>query len=222
MTETTLYYSPGAISLPVHMVLRELALPFALRAVPTGSEAHLAEAYLATNPVGRVPALASEGRVLTETQAILRHLSARAGGALLPADPWERARVDELLARALTMAQPAYRLVMRPDRFVGPEASEAVLEAVRASARREFRVSLGHLERGVDLEGWAVGEGITLADPVLATLTSWARFARIELTAWPRLRRIGRSFFARPSAREALRAEGLVDAEGRPTPPARV
>lgn len=60
---------------------------------PAAAE-HLGEAYLARNPEGRVPALATDQGVLSQSPAILDWLEARfPEPALLPADPWARAQV---------------------------------------------------------------------------------------------------------------------------------
>ncbi len=223
MNTPLLYFSPGSVSMPVHMVLRELGLNPELKRTPTGDDAHLTAAYLAVNPAGRVPALALDGRVFTEVWSILRYLAARHPEAgLVPAHAQDRARLDEILSRALTAAQPSYRMVMRPDRVLGPDSDPAAQEAVRAAGRRDFAAALDQIERIVADEGWALGDGVTVADPVIATLSAWARYAQLDIERWPKLRRIGRAYFARPAAQATLVAEGLVDEQGRPTPPTRV
>ena len=52
--------------------------------------------FLAMNPLGQVPTVVlDDGRALAQSNAILLYLAE--GSALLPADPYERAKVAELL-----------------------------------------------------------------------------------------------------------------------------
>src|SRR6188472_2207522 len=58
------------------------------------SEEHLGAEYKALNPQGLVPALVVDGRVLTQSPAIIEWLEEiHPSPALLPADPEGRARV---------------------------------------------------------------------------------------------------------------------------------
>src|SRR5688572_10463772 len=61
---------------------------------------HRAADYLAINPQGLIPALATDGVVLSQSLAIIEYLDERhPQPALLPADPIDRARV-----RSMTLA----------------------------------------------------------------------------------------------------------------------
>jgi len=61
-----LYYSPLACSLSCHIALEEAGIPYETTEINTKTHANLADSYRAINPLGKVPALAIEGRVLTE------------------------------------------------------------------------------------------------------------------------------------------------------------
>jgi len=59
------------------------------------------ETYLAINPFGRVPTLVHDGFVLYETTAITRYVDeAFLGVPLQPADPKQRARMNQIIAVA--------------------------------------------------------------------------------------------------------------------------
>lgn len=63
------------------------------------TEQHLTPEYRAVNPQGLVPALIHEGKVLTQSPAIIEWLEERyPTPALLPKDPDARARVRALAA----------------------------------------------------------------------------------------------------------------------------
>ncbi len=74
-----LFYSPGACSMAVHIILEEVGAEFELIAVSVANRDTQREPYLSINPKGRVPALRIPGetKVLTELPAILRYLASR-------------------------------------------------------------------------------------------------------------------------------------------------
>ena len=68
-------------------------------------------AYRALNPQGLVPALEVDGRVLTQSPAILEWLDeAHPAPPLLPADPWERAAVRAFCAAIACEIHPLQNL----------------------------------------------------------------------------------------------------------------
>ncbi|ODT05899.1 MAG: hypothetical protein ABS35_46500 [Kaistia sp. SCN 65-12] len=74
-----LFYSPGACSMAVHIILEEVGAEFELIAVSVANRDTQREPYLSINPKGRVPALRIPGetKVLTELPAILHYLASR-------------------------------------------------------------------------------------------------------------------------------------------------
>src|SRR6185437_9141615 len=54
--------------------------------------------FLALNPNALVPVIIDDGFVLWESSAIIRFLSEKHGGAMIPADPRERAVMEQWLA----------------------------------------------------------------------------------------------------------------------------
>lgn len=217
----TLYYAPGSLAFAPHMVLEELGLPHALERILTGEEQHRSPAYLKINPRGLLPALVrDDGQVLTETAAILQYLAALCPeAALVPSDPWLRARCQEWLSVIGTGLQPAYALIRRPDRFTSDTATHGSLSA---AARERFTEILRYCESRVPQDGWLVGSDFTVADPYLAVMVLWARSIRDPLQDFPRLNAWFGRVAARPSFMRTVRAEGLIDASGKPTPPERV
>ena len=67
-----LYSMAGTCALSVHIVLEWIGAPFEVEMMARGD--NHADAYLAINPSGQVPALQlDDGRVLTEASAILTY-----------------------------------------------------------------------------------------------------------------------------------------------------
>lgn len=217
----TYYYSPGGLAFAPHIILEELGIEHRLERVLTGEEQQHSPAYLQVNPLGRLPALKlDDGRVLTETAAILQYLAAlRPEAQLVPSDPWLRARCHEWLSLLGTSVQPSYVWIIRPDRVV---ADASTHEALRREGRTRFLDLLRHCEQRVPEEGFLLGPELTVADPYLAVTVMWCRFIQAPLDELPPLTAWFRRFAARPSFGRTLLAEGLIDASGKPTPPTRV
>ena len=83
-----LYYSKGACSLVVRIVIHELGLPFEYEAVNLKTKVTATgEDYLAINPKGAVPAILTDDNILlTENAVIQQYLADKAyASQLLPA-----------------------------------------------------------------------------------------------------------------------------------------
>jgi len=63
--------------------------------------------FRAMNPNGLVPVIEDDGLILWESNAILRYLASRHGGALWPESPRDRAPIDQWVEWASTTFQPA-------------------------------------------------------------------------------------------------------------------
>ena len=106
----------------VKIALLEKGVPFTEELVKTGSQD---EAVLSASPLGKIPFIRTEHGVLCESQAILDYIEARyPNPPLLPADPWQAAKVRELV----TFIDLHLELVARelyPKAFFGGELSDA-------------------------------------------------------------------------------------------------
>ncbi len=77
-----LYFSPGACSVAVHMMLEETGVPYQIELVLTGDGSTRKAEHLLVNPKGQVPVLDLGDGVLTEVSAIMLHLTLRHGSDL--------------------------------------------------------------------------------------------------------------------------------------------
>ncbi len=77
MTERpiTLFHSPRTRSTGVLAMLEELGAPYTLRVLDRSKGENTAPAFLAINPLGKVPALQDGSAIITEQVAILLHLA---------------------------------------------------------------------------------------------------------------------------------------------------
>jgi glutathione S-transferase len=89
-------YLPSQNGWKVRVVLGLLQTPYRLREVSIFEGRSKTDAFLAMNPAGAVPVLELEdGRAIAESNAILDYLAQ--GSELLPADVYDRAKVQQWL-----------------------------------------------------------------------------------------------------------------------------
>lgn len=154
--------SGAAYRVRIALALKGVAYEQVNHDLRTGAQA--AAGYAALNPLKLVPALEIDGRVLTQSSAIIEWLDeTHADPPLLPADPFGRASVRALVATIAGDTHPLHNLRVNKalrERFGADEAAVADwnrhwiatgLAAVEAAVRRDGR-------------GFAYGDTPTMAD----------------------------------------------------------
>ena len=210
MPARTLYYAPGACSLASHIALEETGAPFDTVRLDLAKGDQRAPEYLAVNERGRVPALYEDGWVLTENQAILRHVArTHPEAGLWPEHPRDQAIADEWLAWLGTNHHVAYAHVRRPERYTDEEAAFPGIATKGADTfgdvgtMTEVRLSNG---------GWAVGGRYSVVDPYLLAFWMWGRGPALKLdmaARFPAWTAHARGMAERPAVRRVFEREGL-------------
>lgn len=153
--------------------------------VDVAARAHKTPDFLALNPRGQIPVLVDGETVLFDSQAILVYLAARHAPAWLPADPRGLGEVTQWLAFAakeIAVGLQAARLHF----LIGAPADIA---AAQAEARRALAI----LETWLSARDWLVGDRPTVADIACFPYVALAPEGRVDLDAYPAVRRwIGR------------------------------
>ncbi|WP_370681976.1 glutathione S-transferase family protein [Comamonas sp. GB3 AK4-5] len=166
-----LYYSPGACSFAVHVLLEEIGQPFTQECVSIPQGMTSSAGFLRINPKGRVPVLVVGAEVLTELPAILLYLALRhpEGNWLPTAHPMALARCAEWFNwLSGTVHTMAVGQVWQAGRFIGEPCLEAQVEAKgRINLTQAFERIEGHLSR----EPYAVGRQYSAVDPYLHGLS---------------------------------------------------
>lgn len=145
--------------------------------------------YLALHPFGRVPTLKHGDFVLYETTAITRYVDeAFAGARLQPDRPYERARMNQIIAIADSYGYwPMVRQVFSP-RIFNAALGTVPDEGVIAEGIARSHAVLGALEKLAGGGPFLVGDALTLADIHLAAMVAYftaAEDGRTALSAYP-------------------------------------
>lgn len=138
--------------------------------------------FLNRNPAGQVPAVVLEdGRALAQSNAIIGYLAE--GTALVPADPYDRARVDEWLFWEQYSHEP-YIAVARFQRLLGGKRADEV----EPRLMERGHAALARMEGALTRADWLVGDKPTLADLALVAYTRVAHEGDFDLSAYPAVR----------------------------------
>ena len=202
-----LYYSPGACSQAAHIVLHEtgfshdsVRVDLRAKTIEDGSD------YLRINPKGAVPALELEnGEVLTENAVILQYLGDRSGSSDLfpPLGDFRRYRVLEWLNFVATELHKGFAPLWNP----------AAANEWKQAARDQLAKKFDFVEQQLGDGPFLTGNRFTIADAYLFVMLGWTAATDIDLARWPGLTAFHERAAQRPSARQVLEFEGLVETE---------
>lgn len=137
------------------------------------------DGFLAINPAGQVPVMRlANGKTLSQSNAILLFLLE--GTALIPADPFERAKVMQWLFWEQYSHEPYVAVRRSLLRFQGLQDSDLDPE-LYAKGRR----ALGVMEMNLISSPFMVGEEMTAADIALVAYTRVADEGGFDLSEFP-------------------------------------
>ena len=192
-----LYEFAPTRSIRARWALQELGVAFEPVAVNLIAGENRRPEFLRINPAGKLPALVDGDVVLTESVAIVLYLAEKyADGGLLPADLEARAQVNRwLLFAATELEQPLWRISRNT--FLYPEEQRQPSDVTIAS--REFIEMAAVLDAHMQGRQFVVGDGVTVADLVLAYTLDWANEQHL-LDGLPKLLAYMERMYARPKA----------------------
>jgi glutathione S-transferase len=200
-----LFFAPQSCALASLITLEEIGLPYDLVRVDLGQGAQRGPEFLAVNPKGRVPALATDRGVLTETPAILTFLAQSFPAAgLLPDDVFDAARVQEINAYLCSTVHVSHAHRRRGARW---SDDPAVIEALKLKVAQNMGDHFAYLE-GRFAGPWAMGAQYTIADPYLFVLSGWLAGDGVDLARFPRIAGHFAAMNARPAVERALELQG--------------
>ncbi len=142
------------------------------------------EEFLRVNPFGQAPTAAlADGRVLAQSNAILIWLAETSGSDLLPADPFDRAKVHEWLFWEQYSHEPYIAVRRFQKAFLGRPDAEIPEKLMEGGLK-----ALKHMERALLGAEYLAAGRLTLADIALVAYTRVAHEGGFDLAEFPNVR----------------------------------
>lgn len=198
-----LYYSKGACSLTVHIIIKELALPCELIAVNLKTkETSQEKDFWKINPKGQVPVLMLENQeILTENVVILQYLAEKmkAFSLLPPIGEMKRYHILEWLSFISTELHKNFGPFFNPK--VPADLKEEIFKPL---LKRKFQWVEEQLKTT-----YLLGDTFTLPDAYLFVMLSWFPVIKVPLSEFPNLSAYYDHLKQRKSIQEALKEERI-------------
>ena len=181
----TLYHAPvSGNSYKVLLLLEQLAVPHEILEVDILAGAARTDAFARLNAKRRVPVLVTaEGRVLTESNAILWYLAR--GSEFLPQDEYQQAQVLEWMFFEQNHLESNLGLPRLWDALLGQGIEKAAAIAAR---RADGLVFLKLLDEHLAAHAFLVAERYTIADLCLYAYTHNCHEGGFDLGPFPAIR----------------------------------
>lgn len=196
-----LFYGPNSIAVASLIVLEEVGATYTPMRLNLAEGMQRGADYLALNPKGRVPLLVTDQGALTETPAILTYLAqTHPQAGLMPADPFQGARVHEMMGYLCSTVHVSHAHKGRGYRW---SDDPQIIAGMKLKVAQNMTDHFAYLESRFD-GPWAIGAGYTVADAYLFVLCSWAGSDGADLGAFPRLSAHQAAMKARPAVGRAL------------------
>jgi glutathione S-transferase len=199
-----LYYSPGACSMSIHVVLNELNAPFELKNVSIREGKNKSPEFLAINPRGQVPVLVDDSLILREGAAILLYLCEKHHSTLIPEHSLVKAQALEWLCWANASLHPAYSRVFWLMRH---SESGIAQDKLLEIALQDIEAKWADLDAHLEGKKYVAGDILTPADILLAVIANWNSYFPRPIPLGSNVEQLIRTVIARPAYQKALLAE---------------
>jgi glutathione S-transferase len=202
-----LYYAPNTISVAVAIALEEAGVEYEAVKIDFAAKEQTSAAYAQINPKGRVPALAVEGGILTETGALLEYISDMAPEASLrPQDPVLLARMREVMFYLASTMHVNHAHKLRGARWAKERTSWKDMQKM---VPQTMAASCDYISQ-FGLRGpFVLGDEVSLADCYLYVVCTWLEGDGVNVADFPKIQNFMTAMEQRGSVR-AVYAKGML------------
>jgi glutathione S-transferase len=182
----TLYYAPNTCALASHIALEYAGATYEAVRLDFTKQQQRSPEYLKINPKGRVPALATDEGILTETPAILQYIAQTHPQAKLAPidDAFALAKVNEFNSYLCSTVHVNHAHKHRGARWADDEQAHV---AMRAKVAQNMGDCFELIEREMFKGPWVMGERFTISDAYLFTIAGWLKGDGVDIARFPRI-----------------------------------
>lgn len=202
----TFYYAPGTCALASHLALEHAGASYTAERIDFKTQQQRSPEYLRVNPKGRVPALATDRGVLTETPALLQFIAQsfpQSGLAPLD-DPFLLARMNAFNSYLCSTVHVAHAHRGRGHRWA--DDAQAI-ESMKAKVAQNMGDCFDLIEREMLQGPWVLGERFSTSDLYLFTISGWLEGDGVDIARFPKVAEHRRRLEAEPVVRKVLAAQ---------------
>ncbi len=193
-----LYYSPGACSLAIHVLLNELEVPMKLTLKST------VENFTSLVPTGAVPALGTDQGTMTEGAAIALYLMEKHPSPLLSKTLDEKSQAIEWMMFGNATIHPAYSKLFFISKNIedGP-AKQKAFAAATESLEKYWKI----VDERLSKNKFVGGTYYSAADIMMTVYANWNNYFPFEIKIPERVKTHLTSISQRPAFQRALETE---------------
>ncbi len=191
-----LYGVPASRAYRCLWMLEELGIEYDHEPTNFSDQCKLPE-YRKLNPNGRVPTLVDGDTVLWESMAINLYLAAKYGGGLQPASVEDLGQAYKWSFWVMTEVEKSLVDLMF-HRSIFPEGQRD--HKIADAAWKALETPLGILDDALRDREFLVGKSFTVGDLNPASVLSWLKLAKADLSSWPKLEKWFNACLSRPAA----------------------
>jgi glutathione S-transferase len=202
----TLFYATGTCSLASHIALEESGAAYEAKRVNFAEGEQQKPEYLMVNPKGRVPALATEYGILTETPAILAFIAQSYPESNLASvnDPFLFAKANAFNNYLSSTVHVAHAHRRRGYRW---SDDPAVIAALAIKVPQNMAECFDLIEKNMFAGPWVMGEVYTMCDPYLFTIAGWMEADGVDPAKFPKILAHRDRMGTRPAVKKVLARE---------------
>jgi glutathione S-transferase len=201
-----LFYATGSCALASHIAIEEAGADYEPVRVDFAANQQRSSGYLAINPKGRVPALATDRGILSETPAILLYIAQSFPAAKLAPldDPFALAQAQAFNMYLCATVHVAHAHARRGYRWADDPAAIAEM---KRKAPQVVDECFDLIESEMFAGPWVMGADYTICDAYLFTVAGWLDGNRLDPARLPKIFDHRRRMAERPAVKRALAAE---------------
>jgi glutathione S-transferase len=200
MGKLTIYGVPVSRAFRTLWMANELGLAYENVPIHFADGTSKTPEYLAVNPNGKIPAIDDDGLKLWESMAINLYLAKKYDKGLWLTSPETEAQAIQWSVWVMAEVEKPALAVLLHKVFL-PEVQRDAKAA--ADGERQLQPPLKVLDQALAKTGYLVGSGFSVADLNVASVLSWAKMGRVDLSAYPHVDTWLTAALQRPAAVQA-------------------